>query len=46
MLKISLELFGGRGGGSQTYAQGSASIEHKQAIIDAFKHATGADHAA
>ncbi len=46
ILREILAPFGGRGGGSQTYAQGSASIEHKQAIIDAFKHATGADHAA
>lgn len=46
IMRTILAPVGGRGGGSQTYAQGSASTEHKQAIIAAFKHATGADNAA
>ena len=46
IMRSILAPFGGRGGGSQTYAQGSAGKEHKQAIIDAFKQAMGVHHAA
>lgn len=46
IMRTILAPVGGRGGGSKTYAQGSASTEHKQAVIDAFKQVTGADNAA
>ena len=46
IMRTILAPFGGRGGGSQTYAQGSAGKEHKQAIIDAIKQAMGVHRAA